>query len=151
MNYPIFHETANDQNLIDEFYSGLSNKYPELKPSIKDNEGLLHIDMGDFREVAESLCKKRKFKEIEDCFNWVNSLFCRSQSKLLNAFNVSFLEYFDYTGLSEEEFESIMPSELYRGYNEMIEYMNNLAKEYNKNQINGVTNQWGQTRLIIHN
>lgn len=72
-------------------------------------------------------------KEASSCFSWINSLFCRSKNELLNAINLSFLEYFEYYhGLSDEEFESIMPKELFRGYKEMMAYMKSMAKNANE-------------------
>ena len=133
MNYPEWNESASDKELIEEFYEQLLIRYPELEEDIEYNEGLLHIDMGCLRRLAESLCKERKFKEAESCFSWVNSFFCRSKNELLNAINVSFLEYFEYYhSLSNEEFEKLLPVELFRGYKEMMEYMDKMAKDANE-------------------
>lgn len=137
MNYPNWIEGANDKNLIEEFYRDLLRKYPQLREDVEDNEGLLHIDMMALRHLAESFCTARKIEEVRDCFEWVNSYFCRSKNDLLNAFNVSFLEYFKFHGgLSETEFKDLMPPELYRGYIDMMEHMKNMAKEIRtKNEI----------------
>jgi len=131
VNYPEWDESASDKKLIEEFYRELLIRYPELKEDIEYNEGLLHLDMGVLQRHAENLCKEKKLKELGECFKWVNSLFCRSQNELLNAINVSFLEYFEYQkDLTEKEFEEIMPKELYRGYTEMVKYMEKLEKDY---------------------
>jgi type III secretion system FlhB-like substrate exporter len=46
---------------------------------------------------------------------------------------VSFLEYFEYRqGLTDNEFEDLMPPELYRGYQEMMAYMEKIAKDENE-------------------
>lgn len=133
VNYPEWDESASDKELIQEFYEQLLIRYPELREDVEYNEGLLHIDIGCLQRLAEKLCEERKLKEASSCFRWVNSLFCRSKSELLNAINVSFLEYFEYHhGLSDEEFESIMPKELFRGYKEMMAYMENMAKDANE-------------------
>ena len=130
MNYPNWIEGENDKELIEEFYRELLNKYPQLSEEVEDNEGLLHIDMMELRNLAEKLCAERKIEEIGDCFDWVNSFFCRSKGDLLNALNVSFLEYFSFSdGLSENEFRELMPSTLYRGYKEIMQYMENMANE----------------------
>ncbi len=133
MNYPEWNESASDKELIEEFYEQLLIRYPELEEDVECNEGLLHIDMGCLQRLAESLCKERKLKEAESCFSWVNLFFCRSKNELLNAINVSFLEYFEYyDSLSNEEFEKLMPVELFRGYKEMMEYMDKMAKDANE-------------------
>lgn len=130
MNYPEWDESASDKAIIDEFYRDLIIRYPELKKEIEDNDGLLHVDMGVFQNFAENLCKERRLNDLRECFRWVNSLFCRSKNELLNAINVSFLEYFEYQkGISEEEFKKLMPEELYRGYTEIMGYMEKLAKD----------------------
>lgn len=132
MKYPKWDKTANDSDLIVEFYKELLIRYPELKDDIEYNEGLLHIDMGDFQQLVENLCKERNFNELRKCLLWVNSLFCRSKNEMLNAINVSFLEYFNYQeDLTEKEFKDIMPKELYRGYSEMMKYMENMANDIN--------------------
>ena len=64
MNYPEWDESANDKILIEEFYSDILIRYPKLKESIEYNEGLLHVDMGDFQRFAEDLCKERKIDEL---------------------------------------------------------------------------------------
>ena len=126
MSYPVWDVAASDKELIEEFYQQLVVRYPQLKEDVEYNQGLLHIDMGCLQSFAEGLCKERKFDEARSCFSWVNSLFCRSKNELLNAINVSFLEYFDYYhGLSDEEFAKLMPAELFRGYQEMMAYMEN--------------------------
>ncbi|WP_432461017.1 DUF7674 family protein [Agarivorans sp. QJM3NY_25] len=96
MSYPEWDESVSDKKIIEEFYEQLVIRYPQLKEDVEDNEGLLHIDMGYLQRLAEGLCKDRKLDEAKSCFNWVNSLFCRSKNELLNAINVSFLEYFEY-------------------------------------------------------
>ena len=132
MNFPEWDKSASDKELIEEFYVQLPISYPELKADVENNEGLLHVDMGDLRCLAERLCKDKKLEEVASCFTWVNSFFCRSKNELLNAINVSFLEYFEYYhGLSDEEFERIMPVELFRGYKEMMAYMEEMAKDSN--------------------
>lgn len=132
LNYPEWSDSASDKELIKEFYRDLLIRYPHLKNEIEDNEGLLHVDMNCLRREVELLCSKRKIDKLEECFNWMNSLFCRSKNELLNAINVSFLEYFDYKKLSQKEFENVMPKELYRGYLEMMVYMETIAKEIKK-------------------
>jgi hypothetical protein len=133
MNFPEWDESESDKELIEEFYVQLPVLYPELKEDVEYNEGLLHVDMGDLQRLAERLCKDKKLEEAASCFTWVNSFFCRSKNELLNAINVSFLEYFEYChGLSDEEFERIMPVELFRGYKEMMAYMEKMAKASNE-------------------
>ena len=133
MEFPKFDVSSTDKELIEEFYRELLIRYPQLKEDVEYNNGLLHCDMGDFRRLAEQLCEERKFEEARECFDWVNSLFCRSKNELLNAFNVSFLEYFDYQkGLTESEFKNLMPKELFRGYTEMMEYMERLSGTANQ-------------------
>lgn len=133
MNFPKWDESANDKELIEEFYIELLIRYPELKEAIEYNEGLLHIDISDLQRLAENLCKEKKLNELRKCFRWVNSLFCRSKNELLNAINVSFLEYFEYQRIiSDKEFKELMPKELYRGYTEMMEYMDRIAKDTNE-------------------
>jgi len=131
VNYPEWDKSASDSTLIEEFYRELQVRYPELKEDIEYNEGLLHLDMSTLQKYAENLSTEKKLNELRECFKWVNSLFCRSKNDLLNAINVSFLEYFDYQkGLSEKEFKEIMPQELYRGYTEMMDYMKKLEQDY---------------------
>ena len=129
--YPNWVEGETDKELMEEFYVDLVQKYPQLAKEVEQNEGLLHIDMGALRRLAEEFCEQRRLNDAKDCFEWLNTYFCRSKNELLNAINVSFLEYFDFRkGLSEEEFKNLMPPTLYRCYLEMIEYMENLAKKY---------------------
>jgi len=133
MEFPNWVEGESDGELIKEFYLELLQRYPELTEDIEYNEGLLHIDMGALQRLAEGYCQERKLEEAEKCFEWINGFFCRSCGDLLNAINVSFLEYFEYhKGLSEKEFLSLMPSTLKRGYVEMMAYMDNMVKDANK-------------------
>ena len=134
MNYPTWDENSSDEQLITEFYIALLINYPELAEAVEDNDGLLHIDMMEFRMFVENLCKQRKMDEARECFEWLNTYFCQSKNELLNAINVSFLEFFDFSsGITEDEFREIMPENLYRGYVEMMDYMIELSKEMNQN------------------
>jgi hypothetical protein len=121
-------EGSNDKELITKFYQELLQKYPQLTEEVEWDEGILHMDMEALRRLAEELCEKRKLNEVKELFEWLNSYYCCSKDELLNAINVSFLEYFNYKkGLSDEEFKNIMPPNFYKGYLDMIEYMENLA------------------------
>ncbi|EGQ7835302.1 hypothetical protein ACCH70_004324 [Vibrio vulnificus] len=130
LNYPEWDESVSDRAIISEFYDQLLKRYPEVREDIEFNEGLLHLDMASLQRVAEKLCKERKLAELESCFLWVNSLFCRSRNELLNAINVSFLECFLYSPyLSKQEFKNAMPPELYQGYEEIMSYIEELGKQ----------------------
>ncbi|MFZ1745901.1 MAG: hypothetical protein WBO24_02260 [Nitrospirales bacterium] len=129
LEYPNWVEGESDKDLIEEFFSEVKKKYPDLSESIDWNEDLMHISMGDLQRHAEEMCKSGKLEELKECFKWVEGYFCRSRHELLNAFNVSFLEYFEHQGLSPKEFQELMPVNLYRGYQEQRKCMENLAKK----------------------
>jgi len=110
------------------FSRELLEKYPQLREEVENNDGLLHLDMSTIQRHAEQLCEDRELEQIGDCFEWINTFYSEGHSDLVNAINVSFLEYFEYQrGLSLEEFEELMPKELHRAYVEQMEYMENLA------------------------
>lgn len=136
MEYPQWNEDASDEELIKEFYGILIDRYPhsEIPEEIEENGELIHVVMGAVQRFAEDLCTKRKIEEAKDCFELLNAYFCRSRKELLNAFNVSFLEYFEFHhGLTEKEFKEIMPETLFRGYTEITACMENLARQANVN------------------
>ena len=130
MNYPVWDKNSSDKELISDFYTELLKRYPELMEAVEDNEGLIHLDMMEFRILAEELCKERKIDELKCSLEWLNSYFCQSKNELLNAINVSFLEFFNFAaGITEDEFKEIMPPNLYRGYLDIMAYMEELSKD----------------------
>ncbi|MCO6511074.1 MAG: hypothetical protein J5I65_09800 [Aridibacter famidurans] len=119
-----------EKRLIEEFLREMLSLYPQLKEDVEENEGLLHCQMSALQRFAEDLCEKRKLEEARECFDFVDKYFVLARSDLLNAINVSFLEYFKFfPGLSEGEFKEVMPPTLYQGYVDMIIYMEDLARK----------------------
>ncbi len=126
MNTPELNPNVSDAKLISEFRCELVKRYPEL-PWTED-EGI-YCSMEALYRYAVDLCLERKLPEIRDCFEFVDSFYCRSKNELQKAINVSFLEWFAYNRLTEDEFRDLMPSTLYQGYIDMCEYMTELAKK----------------------
>lgn len=119
-----------EKRLIDEFLRELLFLYPQLREDVEESEGLLHCQMSALQRFAEDLCEDRKMEAARECFEFVEKYFVQAKSDLLNAINVSFLEYFKFfPGLSEEEFKEVMPPTLYQGYVDMIIYMEDLARK----------------------
>lgn len=127
---PDFVISKAEKRLIEEFLREMLSLYPQLKEDVEECDGLLHCQMSALQRFAEDLCEKRKLEEARECFEFVEKYFVQAKSGLLNAINVSILEYFKFfPGLSEEEFKEVMPAALYQGYVDMIIYLEELARK----------------------
>lgn len=72
------------------FLTELLAKYPQLRDEVKDNDGLLHLNMSTFQRYAENLCEERKLDDLRECFEWINTFLIEGHLELLNAINVHF-------------------------------------------------------------
>ncbi|QQS40604.1 MAG: hypothetical protein IPM63_14715 [Acidobacteriota bacterium] len=127
---PDFVISKAEKRLIEDFLRELLSLYPQLKEDVEECDGLLHCQMSALQRFAEDLCEERKLEAARECFEFVEKYFVQAKSDLLNAINVSFLEYFKFfPGLSEGEFKEVMPPTLYQGYVDMIIYMEELARK----------------------
>lgn len=76
-----------------EFIEGVKDRFPESFKEMKDVEdGLLHIDMGDFARTTESAIIEGNTELFQTHFTFISELFSKADPDLKNAIYVSYLE-----------------------------------------------------------
>ena len=112
----------------EEFIEALVAEFPELTDEIREDEGLLHIQMGAFGRLTEAAIARGELETVDRCFALAHRAFRDADPPLKNALNVSYLEELDFSGEHGAAAERRMTSLLRQGYTEMRDYMDRLAR-----------------------
>ncbi len=82
-----------------EFRRLLLKHFPQVGEEIAGDEGLVHLEMGALRRIADKAIAAGDFESLRDAYEFVGDL-ARHSSELdpnvLNAIHVSFLEHLDF-------------------------------------------------------
>ena len=92
-----------------EFIAALQKEFPAaLENPRRDLDGLIHLEVAEFRDTVEDAVRDGRFWYVEQAFRFVEGYLDDSDDDVDNALGVSFLEDFAYTTFSKNEIESIL-------------------------------------------
>jgi hypothetical protein len=106
----------------------IEKEFPEISEELREDEGLLHLQIGEFSHLAQSFIDGAKTNEFKRVCELFVKLFPSASSELENALNVSFLEHLNFTdGKKERSWAyTAMPPLMRKAWDEMEEYNDNL-------------------------
>ena len=100
----------------DEFLARLSAEFPDVVAEFgRYSSGLLHCEVGDFRQATERAMDEGRLWEAERHFRLVAELLAASDPELRNALEVSYLEdlaFGECTPARRQAVKERMPSAL---------------------------------------
>jgi hypothetical protein len=111
-----------------QFIAQLLTEFPELRDEIESDEGLLHMQMGSFSRTTQEAITAGDFETLRRQFSLANSFFREGTPDLQNAFYVSYLEHLDFDGANGQRAKALMPMELHKGWQEIMEYWDELFR-----------------------
>lgn len=115
-----------------QFIEQLVTEFPELLDDIKEDEGLLHMQMGSFARITQAAINAGDFETLRLQFMFADQFFHGATPDLQNAFYVSYLEHLDFRGPHGPHAQSLMSSELRQGWQEIMDYLDELFRKGKK-------------------
>ncbi|MDD5138956.1 MAG: hypothetical protein PHY43_01695 [Verrucomicrobiales bacterium] len=112
-----------------QFIEQLGIEFPELCEDIKEYEGLLHVQMGSFARITQAAIDAGEFETLRRQFMFADRFFRDAAPDLENAFYVSYLEHLDFRGSHGQRAQSFMSSALRKGWQDIMEYMDELSRK----------------------
>lgn len=81
-----------------EFIKIMVNVFPEIKEGVldEDNEGLITLQIGDFRRFAQKSIDENNPDRIKECFQFIDDAIEHVDSRVENAIYLSFLAKLDF-------------------------------------------------------
>jgi hypothetical protein len=110
-------------NTAAQFIEQLGLEFPELREDISEYEGLLHVQMGSFSRITQAAIDAGDFETLRRQFMLADRFFRDAAPDLQNAFYVSYLEHMDFRGPHGQQAQSLMSSALRKGWQDMVDYM----------------------------
>lgn len=111
-----------------QFIEQLVTEFPELRDDIKEDEGLLHVQMGSFARITQSAIDAGDFETIRRQFMLAERFFHDAAPDLQNALYVSYFEHLDFRGPHGPRAQSFMSSALRKGWQDIVDYMDELFR-----------------------
>lgn len=112
----------------DEFIASLLAEFPELREEIRENEGLLHVQVGAFARRTEEAIASGDLASIDRCFTLAHRAFRDADPPLKNAIYVSYLEHLNFSGANGSAAQHRMSPLLRQRYAEIMDYLAMLAR-----------------------
>ena len=110
-----------------QFEAAVASRFPRLAGEVAQDQGLLHVVMGDLYRYAQDQLAKRDWKELDRVFRLLEEAHRESRTDIENAIRVSFLEYFEFQG-HEEEVRRLCGQTLNSLYEDQMKHMEDLAR-----------------------
>jgi hypothetical protein len=90
------------------FLAMLAAEFPEVPETFGEyGKGLLHSEMGSFAKLAERAMDQGHFWQAEKYFRFVERVRERATPEVENAIDVSFLEYFAFSEITDERYQAM--------------------------------------------
>lgn len=106
------------------FLKEVKEAFPELRESINEQYGLLHLEMHTFLDFVQEQIEAVNRGNVITAFQIIERHFENGNSDLVNAIGVSFLEHLDL-GLAKGEPSwaiEVLPTSLRQPYEELRKY-----------------------------
>ena len=115
-----------------DFRRVLLEEFPQLRQEIEDSDGLLHIEMGVFAEHTQRAKGQGDWPTYERCIKLADRMWANPDAALLNALNVSYLEYLDFDGPRGPKAWSLLTPPLQEGWKAIMQYLRKLGNAARK-------------------
>ncbi len=113
-------------SLVDtiEFSGVVIREFPQLKQEFDywGDDDLLHLQMMEFLKFTQNEIASRSFDVVRKCFEIAATGLKNGDDALRNAIYVSFLEGLDLRSDEGREAYTLMPDELKKGRDEILDY-----------------------------
>jgi hypothetical protein len=102
------------------------NEFPTLRQEFEEWDGLIHLQASEFMRFTQDAIEARSFEVVSKCFEIAAAALVEGEDGLRNAIYVSFLEHLDLRSDAGKQATQLMPVELKKGREEILDYDENL-------------------------
>ncbi len=99
------------------------NHFPSLREGFEEWKGLVHIQPSEFKDFTQDAIEKRSFEVVSECLRIATSALVEGDHDLRNAIFASYLEKFDSCSDAGKRAVQLMPSELKKCRDDILEYV----------------------------
>ncbi|MBB4636857.1 DUF7674 family protein [Longimicrobium terrae] len=110
-----------------EFVDVLLHEFPELEEDVRDNDGLLHMQMGDFAGLMQRAINERDLPRLKRCVHLAQRVWQTGEAHLRNALSVSCLEHLAFRGTTGQEAFALLTRELREEWEKLDRFQASLA------------------------
>jgi hypothetical protein len=96
--------------------------FPDLREDFEEWEGLIHLQVSDFRRFTQAAIEAGSFEMVSRCFEIANAALVQGNESLRNAIYVSYLEHLDLRSDLGKRAAQLMPSQLRQGRHDILDY-----------------------------
>jgi hypothetical protein len=113
-----------------QFEQEVVRRFPGLADHVAENQGLLHVIMGDLYRYAQEQISAEQWSEVDRVFRLLDEAYAASRPgiEIENAIRVSFLEYFEFRG-GEQQIRQLLGPTLTQLYDDQMRYIEDLARK----------------------
>ena len=109
-------------NAVD-FRCLVTREFPQLREELEYwEDDLWHLQMGEFLNFTQEAIEARSFDVVRRSFEIATNALSNGDAALLNAIHVAFLEKLDFRSDAGKEALLLMPAELKRGRDAILDY-----------------------------
>ncbi len=109
-------------------------EFPQLQEEFSEYDGLVHLQMAAVSHLANDAIMKADWTELQKCYSFIDRVFERANSNVLNAIEVSFVENLDLHSLVlGAHAKELLPSRLMIVLRDLEEHLSRLAEFAEKN------------------
>ena len=107
-----------------EFRSTLIETFPEMEADVRDEDGLLHLEMSVFSRFTQNAIDTSDVQLLDRYFEFADNLFRNADDAVKNAVYVSYLEHLNCTDGKSKRAWALkrMSPTLLAGFNDINEY-----------------------------
>jgi hypothetical protein len=98
------------------------SEFPGLALEFEEWKGLIHLQVSEFLRFTQSAIETRSFEVVCRCFAIANTALVGGDDSLRNAIYVSYLEHLDLRSDAGRHAAQLMPAELAKGRDEVLDY-----------------------------
>lgn len=110
-----------------DFADALLREFPELEEDVRDNEGLLHLQMGDFARLMQRAIREADWPRLKRCTHLAQRVWQAGEPRLRNALSVSCLEHLTFKGTAGREAFAMLTRELREEWEKLDRFQASLA------------------------
>jgi hypothetical protein len=105
------------------------SEFPSLIKDFEEWEGLLHLQVSEFRQFTQNAIEAHSFGVVSSCFQIATTALRDGDEELRNAIYVSYLEDLDFRSDVAKQAKQLMPNQLKKGLDDILDYNEQLCKK----------------------
>jgi len=111
----------------EEFPEILIREFPPIEAEVHDNDGLLHMQMGDFAVVMQRTIDEADWPGLKRCVHPALRVWQAGDPYLRNALSVACLEHLAFAGVTGQQAFAMLTRELREEWEKLDRFQGSLS------------------------